>query len=67
MESWRDIDLTNGYYQVSDFYKNIDGLDEFGRFILTEESVTIPQLRKRYLLERPPRSWRYVWVKNELI
>lgn len=49
---------------LSEFYKRIDGLDENGGFILENlkdgEFVTIPELRKKYLLSKAPQ--RSVWV-----
>lgn len=60
--------------KLSDFYKRIDGLNENGSFILDNlkdgEYVTIPELKKKYLLSKPPQ--RSVWVytkelENEII
>ncbi|MFA5719487.1 MAG: hypothetical protein WC939_00345 [Acholeplasmataceae bacterium] len=60
--------------ELSDFYKRIDGLDEDGKFMLSSlkdgETVTIPELKKKYLLSKPPQ--RSVWVytkelENEII
>ena len=53
--------------ELSDFYKRIDGLNENGSFILDNlkdgEYVTIPELKKKYLLSKAPQrsAWVYVY------
>lgn len=55
--------------QLSDFYKRIDGLDENGGFILGNlkdgEFVTIPELKKKYLLSKAPRKMVWVYTKEK--
>lgn len=54
--------------KLSDFYKRIDGLDENGRFMLSSlkdgETVTIPELKKKYLLSKAPRKMVWVYTKE---
>ncbi len=60
----KQLEIFDEPKELNHFYKTVAGLDELGRFILTDEGVTIPQLRERYLLKKPPMSWQYVWEKE---
>ncbi len=55
--------------ELNEFYRIIDGLDEDGGFKLNTlkdcEYVSIPQLKQKYLVKRPPQSFMTVWVKGE--
>lgn len=60
----KKLEIFDDPKELSEFYKRIDGLDENGSFILGNlkdgEFVTIPELKKKYLLSKPPQ--RSVWV-----
>ena len=63
----KKLEIFSEPMELSKFYRRIDGLDEDGGYILasSNESVTIPQLRKRYLVQKAPQSFMYVYVEGE--
>ena len=63
----KNLEIFSEPMELSKFYRRIDGLDEDGGYILasSNESVTIPQLRKRYLVQKAPQSFMYVYVKEK--
>ena len=62
----KKLEIFSEPMELSKFYRRIDGLDEDGGYILasSNESVTIPQLRKRYLVQKAPQSYQYVYRKE---
>ena len=61
------VEILDEVMELDDFYRRIDGLDDNGGFKLDSlkdgEHVSIPQLKKKYLVSRPPQSFMTVWVK----
>lgn len=61
------VEILDEVMKLDDFYCRIDGLDDNGGFKLDSlkdgEHVSIPQLKKKYLVSRPPQNMMSVWVK----
>lgn len=65
----KKLEIFDDPKHLSEFYKRIDGLDENGGFILGNlkdgEFVTIPELRKKYLLSKAPQKMVWVYVEDK--